>query len=253
MDLGFADATAVVTGGSKGMGRAVAEVLAADGARVAVMARGRAALDDTVTALHSLGSPDAVGISVDMTDPASIASRLPRGRRSLGIAQRPGAHDRTGCGAVRGPGRRRLGPGLCPRHDVRGAQRPRRRPLLRAAEWARVGDLLGPFHSATEPHTGGLHGVEGRRDERGQESRQVPGSRRHPRQRGLSRLHRHGQLHREPAGDLRRRGPRPGRSARRHASGSSRRSTSRPTSGGPGSPTRWHPSPPTSCRAGTAT
>ena len=49
MDLGFADATAVVTGGSKGMGRAVAEVLAADGARVAVMARGQAALDDTVS------------------------------------------------------------------------------------------------------------------------------------------------------------------------------------------------------------
>ena len=51
MDLGFADATAVVTGGSKGMGRAVAEVLAADGARVAVMARGRDALDDTVATL----------------------------------------------------------------------------------------------------------------------------------------------------------------------------------------------------------
>ena len=40
MDLGIADATAVVTGGSKGMGRAVAEVLAGEGARVAVMARG---------------------------------------------------------------------------------------------------------------------------------------------------------------------------------------------------------------------
>ncbi len=52
MDLGIADATAVVTGGSKGMGRAVAEILAADGARVAVMARGRDALDETVTALH---------------------------------------------------------------------------------------------------------------------------------------------------------------------------------------------------------
>ena len=73
MDLGFADATAVVTGGSKGMGRAVAEVLATDGARVAVMARGRDALDETVATLRSLGSPDAVGLSVDMTDPASIA------------------------------------------------------------------------------------------------------------------------------------------------------------------------------------
>jgi 3-oxoacyl-[acyl-carrier protein] reductase len=72
VDLGIADATAVVTGGSKGMGRAVAEILAGDGARVAVMARGREALDSTVTALTALGSPDAVGLSVDMTDAASI-------------------------------------------------------------------------------------------------------------------------------------------------------------------------------------
>ena len=72
MDLGLADATAVVTGGSKGMGRAVAEILAADGARVAVMARGQEALDETAASLRAAGSPDAVGISVDMTDPESI-------------------------------------------------------------------------------------------------------------------------------------------------------------------------------------
>lgn len=72
MDLGIADATAVVTGGSKGMGRAVAEILATDGARVAVMARGRAALDETVASLTKAGSPEALGISVDMTDPGSI-------------------------------------------------------------------------------------------------------------------------------------------------------------------------------------
>jgi 3-oxoacyl-[acyl-carrier protein] reductase len=72
MDLGLADATAVVTGGSKGMGRAVAEVLAGDGARVAVMARGRAALDETVEALLAAGAPEAYGVSVDMTDAGSI-------------------------------------------------------------------------------------------------------------------------------------------------------------------------------------
>ena len=45
MDLGLAGAAAVVTGGSKGMGLAIAQTLAADGARVAVMARGQEALD----------------------------------------------------------------------------------------------------------------------------------------------------------------------------------------------------------------
>jgi 3-oxoacyl-[acyl-carrier protein] reductase len=68
MDLGYADATAVVTGGTKGMGRAIAECLATEGARVAVLARGRDALDETVAALTGLGSPDAVGLSVDVVN-----------------------------------------------------------------------------------------------------------------------------------------------------------------------------------------
>jgi NAD(P)-dependent dehydrogenase (short-subunit alcohol dehydrogenase family) len=72
MDLGLSGARAAVAGGSKGMGRAVAEILAGDGANVAVMARGREGLDDTVAALKAAGSPDAVGLSVDMTDPGSI-------------------------------------------------------------------------------------------------------------------------------------------------------------------------------------
>ncbi|SPM36403.1 NAD(P)-dependent dehydrogenase, short-chain alcohol dehydrogenase family [Mycobacterium rhizamassiliense] len=73
MDLGFAGSTAVVTGGSKGMGLAIAETLAAEGASVAVLARGRAALDAAVEALLAAGAPDAVGISVDMADATSIA------------------------------------------------------------------------------------------------------------------------------------------------------------------------------------
>jgi NAD(P)-dependent dehydrogenase (short-subunit alcohol dehydrogenase family) len=67
VDLGLNAAAVVVTGGSKGMGRAAAECFAAEGARVAVLARGRAALDETVAALQSAGSPDVLGISTDLT------------------------------------------------------------------------------------------------------------------------------------------------------------------------------------------
>ncbi len=74
MDLGFAGSKAVVTGGSKGMGLAIAQTLAAEGASVAVMARGRPALDAAVKSLRAVGAPDAVGISVDMADAEAIAT-----------------------------------------------------------------------------------------------------------------------------------------------------------------------------------
>ena len=74
MDLGLAGSKAVVTGGSKGMGLAIAQTLAAEGASVAVMARDKAALDGAVESLLAGGAPDAVGISVDMSDADSIAA-----------------------------------------------------------------------------------------------------------------------------------------------------------------------------------
>ncbi len=49
------------------MGRAAAECLAAEGARVAVLARGKVALDDTVAALEQAGSPEAFAIQADFT------------------------------------------------------------------------------------------------------------------------------------------------------------------------------------------
>ncbi|MGO4445591.1 SDR family NAD(P)-dependent oxidoreductase [Mycobacterium sp. 2YAF39] len=74
MDLGLAGSTAVVTGGSKGMGLAIATTFAEEGAKVAVMARGADALDDAVATLRDAGAADAVGISVDMSDAESIAA-----------------------------------------------------------------------------------------------------------------------------------------------------------------------------------
>jgi 3-oxoacyl-[acyl-carrier protein] reductase len=72
MDLGIRNAKAVVTGGSKGMGRAIAECLAAEGADVAVLARGRQALDETVAALHVAGRTGSIGLAVDVTDRAQV-------------------------------------------------------------------------------------------------------------------------------------------------------------------------------------
>ena len=74
MDLGLSGATVAVTGGTKGIGRAVAETLATEAARVAVLARGRGSLDETVEALTAAGSADAVGIATDVCDTASVGA-----------------------------------------------------------------------------------------------------------------------------------------------------------------------------------
>jgi 3-oxoacyl-[acyl-carrier protein] reductase len=76
MDLGLAGAAVVVAGGTTGMGRAAADCFAADGARVAVLARSKADLDATAEALTALGSPDAIGIPTDLFDAASVDAAI---------------------------------------------------------------------------------------------------------------------------------------------------------------------------------
>ena len=72
MDLGLANAAAVVVGGSRGMGLATARCLADEGARVAVVGRSRDALDSAVTDLTGRGSPDALGLVADIGDAGAV-------------------------------------------------------------------------------------------------------------------------------------------------------------------------------------
>jgi 3-oxoacyl-[acyl-carrier protein] reductase len=72
VDLGLAGAAVVVQGGTQGMGRAAAECFAADGARVAVLARTQSDLDATVAALLDAGAADAVGLRADITQRAEV-------------------------------------------------------------------------------------------------------------------------------------------------------------------------------------
>jgi 3-oxoacyl-[acyl-carrier protein] reductase len=73
MDLGLKGLRAVVTGGTKGIGRAIAETLAAEGADVAICARHADDVDQTVAALKSKGV-NVMGRAVDVADGPALAA-----------------------------------------------------------------------------------------------------------------------------------------------------------------------------------
>ena len=72
MDLGIRGKVAIVAAASKGLGRAIAEELAAEGVSLVMCARGSEALDKTVEAIRSSSGVEVVGIAADVSKPEDV-------------------------------------------------------------------------------------------------------------------------------------------------------------------------------------
>jgi 3-oxoacyl-[acyl-carrier protein] reductase len=83
MDLGLADRNCVVIGGSRGIGRAIAMGLAAEGANVAICARGEGALREAEAELRDQGGRIFAHVC-DAADADALAAFLNAAREALG-------------------------------------------------------------------------------------------------------------------------------------------------------------------------
>lgn len=83
MELGLRGRNAVITGATRGIGRAIADVLAAEGVNLAFCARNAAQVAATASALRQLGV-NAFGSCIDVGDGAALRAWVGESAQSLG-------------------------------------------------------------------------------------------------------------------------------------------------------------------------
>ncbi len=83
MDLGLKGLNALVTGGTKGIGRRAADIFAAEGANVSVCARNEAEIAETVASLKTMGVK-AFGQAINVGDKAALEGWVKASADALG-------------------------------------------------------------------------------------------------------------------------------------------------------------------------
>ncbi len=83
MDLKLSGKTAVVTGGARGIGRSVCQVLAAEGAQVAVFDILAEAAEETAQMIRDMGGK-AVACSVNLAEYTSVKAAMDKAKAELG-------------------------------------------------------------------------------------------------------------------------------------------------------------------------
>ena len=87
MDLQLAGRTALVTGASSGIGRAIARALAGEGARIAITGRRKENLEALAQEIAAAGGAAPVVISHDALDPGYVEALATQCRERLGAIQ----------------------------------------------------------------------------------------------------------------------------------------------------------------------
>ncbi|MBE9606562.1 SDR family oxidoreductase [Acetobacteraceae bacterium H6797] len=84
MDLGLKGRRALVMGASKGLGRAVADALAAEGVHIVISGRDQATLDKAAAELRGLGASSAIGVQADVAEAADMDRLVEAAQAAMG-------------------------------------------------------------------------------------------------------------------------------------------------------------------------
>jgi NAD(P)-dependent dehydrogenase (short-subunit alcohol dehydrogenase family) len=163
VDLELSGKRALVTGGSRGIGLAVAKALAAEGADVALLARDKAALEAARETVAAASGRQVLAVSADTGDDESVRAAVRAVVEGLGgVDILVNAAARPNTGAVTGIEKfdaadfseqvnvKVLGYLRCIREVV---------PLMRAAGWGRIINISGQAARSTGAITGSVRNV----------------------------------------------------------------------------------------------